>query len=224
MGRLITNCRQSRTSLKPLKEAMEQSNPDPQSEWPEWADNVVSTKSIAFSPCGQLTRQGMSIKHKHEPAEVALCKRLSSQAAKIMKGILVRMSDEGEHKFLPFYVCGSVGDKVLENITEKSIREVLAGTFHPTVDIKIDKMNTKGKWWNRVTAQDQRDHNEPALRAWTALVEWLHTQKELHGAVFVSVGLKSCAKPGFGSSFPQLALAITRKGSVVGLCTCLTWT
>lgn len=97
MGRLVTNCRQSRTSLKPLKEAMEQANPDPQSKWPEWADNVVSTKTIAFSPCGRLTRQGASIKHKHEPAEVALCKRLSLQAAKIMKGLPVGMGDERRH-------------------------------------------------------------------------------------------------------------------------------
>lgn len=221
---VITNCRASEKMLKPIKEAMAQRNPDPDGEWPEWADNVISVKALAYSPCGRMTRQGTPIEHKHAANELALCQRLSSQAARIMKGIPVGMSDEGDHKFLPFYICGTVGANVPKKITEKYVRSVFGETIHPKIDITIDAMKTRGKWWDRFIRQDQTDHNEKGLHARYALVEWFHTNKDLHGAAFVSTGLKGYAKPGFGSRFPQLSLAITEKGSLVGLCVCLTWT
>ena len=224
MGRLVTNSRLSQIPLKPIKEAMEQSNPDPQSEWPEWADNVISTKTITYAPCGRITREGTRIEHKHEAHELAMCKRLSLQAAKIMKGIPVGMGDEGDHEFMPFYICGTMGVKAPGKITEKYLRSVFGGTIHPKIDITLNAIKMKGKWWDRFTSQDRTNHNENGLRARKALVEWFHANKDLHSPAFVSTGLKGYAKPGYGSSFPQLALALTRKGSVLGLCVCLNWT
>jgi hypothetical protein len=210
--------------LKPLKEAMAQWNPDPDSEWPEWADNIISVRALAYSPCGMMTRQGTSIEHKHAANELAMCQRLSSQAAKIMKGIPVTMSDEGDNEFVPFYICGTVGAKVPEKITEKYLRSAFGGIIHPRIDITIYAMKARGEWWDRFTSQDRTDHYEKGLRARKALVDWFHASKDLHSPTFVSMGLKGYAEPGFGSMFPQLSLAITKKGSLVGLCVCLAWT
>ncbi len=123
--KLITNCRVSKERLEPIKVAMGWEAPNPQNEWP---DNVISTMAIAYS-CGMIARQGTTIKHEHAATELALCERLSSQAATIMKGILVGMGDENDHEFLAFYMCGTEGIKGPESITKEYIRAVFGDTI-----------------------------------------------------------------------------------------------
>lgn len=184
----------------------DQSDPDE-----EWTDNVISKQAIAYS-CGAICRVGTTLEHNHSPAELALCQHLAHQVAQIMAEVKVA-GDEGEHPFLPFYVTANQGAAIPEQITEAVIRLAFGGTIHPEVQIPIEPLDEQGDWWGSVVSDGETNWN---LAPWQAMIEWFHSQEELHSPVFVAIGDSDLVNT--GSTFPRLMLALTKSGSLIGLC------
>jgi hypothetical protein len=191
----------------------------------EWPGNYISTQTIAYS-CGILARAGETVVHAHDADELALCRRRAEEAAKIMADTYLGMSDESDHQFAPFFIAANVGDKVPRKLTEPRVRAVFRGTIWPKCQIDIEPLKEEGEWWRRASGQPLADNDEKALGAWRAMVAWFASQKDLHGASFVSINDRGESGRGEPIScvFPRMALALTKKGSLVGLFGCVVWT
>jgi hypothetical protein len=50
------------------------------------------------------------------------------------------------------------------------------------------------------------------------VLEWFRAQDALHGGAFMLVGENPLSRTNFGCVFPRLILAITKAGSLVGVC------
>jgi hypothetical protein len=192
-----------------------QDDQDPDSEWP-W--NVLSTKAVAYS-CGAIARQGAEFEHCHQPEELALCRRLSGEAARIMAGIDVGMGNEGSCAFRPFFVAANIGHKAPREVTEADLRRAFGGTIYPPTHIVIEPLRERGRWWASVLDWygDNEDPEED-LRPWRELIRWFHSCADLLAPSFVLIGDRP-RKPEDeqpGCVFPRLALGITPAGSLVG--------
>jgi hypothetical protein len=218
---VVRNCKIDDKRLEPLKECM--------NNWGtgegEWITNYLSVKTVAYS-CGAIARAGEAIKHDHEAAELALCKRLSKEAARIMTGTYLCMSDESDHQFAPFFVTANAGDKVPRKLNEKHVRAAFGGTIWPECQITIEPLKEKGPWWKAASGQPIADGNKEALNAWRSMIAWFGSQEELHGACFVSIDEPKGDRfrEAIGCIFPRLVLAITEQGSLVGLFGCVVHT
>ncbi|HEY7152790.1 MAG TPA: hypothetical protein VH575_02425 [Gemmataceae bacterium] len=232
---MVHNCKIDDKRLEPLKECM--------NNWGtgagEWITNYLSVKTVAYS-CGAIARAGEAIKHDHDPAELALCKRLSKEAAKIMAGTYLKMGDESDHEFAPFFVTANAGDKVPRKLNEKRVRAAFGGTIWPECQITIEPLKEKGPWWKAASGQplqniaDAKDcddeegveEGERSLAAWRSMIAWFNSQEELHGACFVSIDEPKGDRfrEAIGCIFPRLVLAITKQGSLVGLFGCVVHT
>ncbi len=214
---MIRNCQVSAERLAPLRECMvDSSGANKPGEWP---GNFFSTQTVAYS-CGILARAGETIVHAHDPAELALCQRLANEAARIMAGTYLGMADESDHQFSPFFITANVGAPVPPHMTESAVRTAFRGIIWPQAQLEIDPLKQAGKWWQRASGQPLADNNLQALKAWRGLLAWFAAQPELHAASFVGMserGASSCI-------FPQMALAFTSNGSLVGLFGCVVWT
>jgi hypothetical protein len=218
---VIRNCKRDAKRLEPLKECMNNWGTDPG----EWVTNYLSTKTVAFS-CGVIARDGDAVTHDHDPEELALCKRLAREAAALMAGTFLCMGDESDHEFAPFFVTANAGAKVPRKLTDKHVRAAFGGTLWPECQITIEPLKARGKWWKSATAQATVDGNEKALGAWRRMVDWFAGQKELHGASFVKIEepIRKGWHPALSCIFPRMVLAITEKGSLVGLYGCVVHT
>ena len=212
---MVRNCKIDDKRLEPLKECFAGEGPD------EWPDNYLSCKTVVYS-CGRIARAGEATKHDHDPAELALCKRLSQEAADIMAGTYLGMSDEGNHEFDPFFVTANAGDKVPQKLTDKHVRAAFGRTIWPGCRITLEPLKEEGEWWQNASAQDIENGNDRALQAWRSLIAWFGSQAALHGACFVSID--DLSREPIGVIFPRLVLAATKQGSLVGLFSCVVWT
>jgi hypothetical protein len=216
----VQNCKIDPKRVAPLKECMENYGVgDADAEWPH---NAISRKTVAYS-CGALGRTGDRIEHNHDPAELELCRRLSSEVAKVMKGTEVGMGSEDSAPFEPFFVAANVDTQAPKKITEPLIREVFRGVIYPPATIWVEPLREKGKWWSQVRYDCscyKGEEKESYLKPWRAMIKWFHDQEKLHSAAFVMIGddpLDNEFKNA-GCVFPRLALGLTEAGSVVGIC------
>ena len=214
---VIRDCMVDDQRLQPLKECLPLPGTgiDDNDEWP---NNTLSHKTVV-STCGRIGRRDEVIEHAHDPAELALCKRLADEAAAIMAGTYVGMSDESDHKFVPFFITANVGDKVPETLTEAELRAGFGGTIRPNCPVVIEPLKEEGEWWRLASAD---------ANPWRALMAWFGSHPELHGACFVSINEPRDLpyRPDVLSVviFPRMVLAITKQGSLVGLFGCVVWT
>src|SRR5579862_8265655 len=179
---MIRNCQISAERLAPLQECIRDSSGDNRPG--DWPGNYFSTQTVAYS-CGILARSGEAVVHDHDPKELALCKRLAEEAAKIMANTWLGMSDESDHKFAPFFITANKGDAVPKTLTEEHMRTAFRGVIWPKVQLDIEPLNEQGEWWKSASAQPTADDDTASLAAWRAMMAWFASQPELHAASFV---------------------------------------
>jgi hypothetical protein len=190
----------------------------------EWPWNVLSARAVAYR-CGAIAREGDPVAHEHDPDEFARCQQLAAAAAAATGGLGAGMGTAADDTvYQPFYVVTNVGVKVPARITERLIRWAFGRTIYPRARIWVEPLAESGEWWDQVLA-DCGD-NDDALGRWRAMIRWFHAQSELRAPSFVMIGEDPLdgddppddeAENG-GCVFPRLSLALTKAGSVVGIC------
>lgn len=171
----------------------------------EWPHNDLSPEIVRYG-CGRIAREGQVIEHNHDAAELARCRTLATEAENLLKP-LVPPHDAGG-PYLAFFSTANVGDSVPTAFTEGFIRnDLFRGTISPEVGIRIGPLTAEAIWYA----------GEPNV---TAFVDWIRAQPGLHGHAFISIGLNEDTG---GACHPRLALALTDKGSVVGVCGYVIW-
>jgi hypothetical protein len=192
----------------------------------EWANNLISARAVALS-CGALDRSGEAAGHEHDPAEMDLCRRLATEAARVMDNVNVGMGSESGDPFLSYFVVAPLGGPVHRAIDEEWIRRVFGGAIHPDAPIVIEPLEEAGEWWRqvRVDSVDNEDceedeeiraEGEETLERWRAMIRWFRSRDGLRGAAFVMIGETREGAPGCVQL--RMALGITASGSLVGLC------
>ncbi len=202
---------------------------DPAPPDQEWANRSISQRTVAYS-CGAIGRQGDHIEHDHDPEELARCRRLSAEAAKVMEGVVVGMGSSGlDDYFAPFHVVACRGKaNAPRKLDEEAIRRAFGGTIYPGVEILVEPLEERGEWWTLVreylvdnddALEDDEclEEGEKELGRWREMVRWFRETKELHGASFVMMRAAVRRRDWTCCDFPYLALGITRAGSLVGI-------
>jgi hypothetical protein len=217
---VVSDCKVDDRLLEPFKECMPLPGTDPTED--EWPNNLVSSRAVVYS-CGRLGRAGEAIKHAHDRDELALCQRLAQEVAAPWKGSLFVFSDEGSHTFSPFFATANVGDDVSSKVSEEHVRRAFGGTLRPDCLFLIEPLVEAGNWWDLAAGGEE---GRPLLPLWRSTIAWFN-QAGLHGASFVQINT------GYGGTWtggvpatilPRLALALTERGSLVGLYSCVVWT
>jgi hypothetical protein len=224
------NCKLDPTRLGALAECL--TGCDFQNRGGEWPGHFLSTRTVAYS-CGILARDGDAVVHAHPAQEVPRCRRLANQAAKIMQGVYIRWGDESDHRLSPFWITANVGDSVPKHLTEKVYSTAMRGTVYPGAILTVEPFKESSSWFTRVTQLDLDYWGGPEVdpdcvaketaRAdqWRRLFHWFRSHPDLHSPVYI--GFKPNNEE-FASVYPQLFLALTASGSLVGLATCVVWT
>ena len=223
------DCSLQPSRLEPFRSCMtdfRRPNPRPH----EWANVSISPKVIAYS-CGAIARQGDAVEHEHDPDELALCHLLSTEAARLMKGVCVGMGSSGEDYFAPFFVAANRGVPVEAVVTEAVVRQAFGGALYPESDMEVvvEPLVMKGEWWTLVreylvdnddalTDPDAMADGRRQLRKWTKMVEWFD-RSGLRGCRFVMMRARYFPTTGewLCIYFPYLAVGLTDAGSLVGI-------
>ena len=195
-------CETTTAMLAPLLECMETYGVDGNGEW---SHNDISTRTVRYT-CGNMAREGEAIPHDHDPAELERCRALAAEGHRLLSPIELPHDSGGP--YLAFFSTANIGDPVPEMFTEEFVRtRLFRGSINPEVDIRVEPLTAGAVW----------DGNDPAA---AAFVDWLRAQPGLHGFAFVSIGLSEDVG---GACHPRLAVALTEKGSVVGVCGYVVW-
>lgn len=201
-GNVPADCETTNDMLAPLLPCMETYGVGDDDEWPH---NDLSTKLVRYT-CGNIAREGEEIPHDHDPAEVERVRTLAAEAEKQLAE-LDPPHDQGG-PYLAFFTAANKGEPVPEVITPEFVRDRLfRGTAHPEGDIRVEPLTGERVWYY------------DGAKA-TAFVDWFRAQPGLHGFAYVSVGLSEDIG---GACHPRLAVALTDKGSVVGVCGYVVW-
>lgn len=217
---IIRDCQPDEHLLEPFKECMTAPGIEPGED--EWPMNLLSHRAVVYS-CGRLGRAGEVIEHAHDAEELALCRRLAYEAAAPWQGQWLAFSDEGSHRFSPFYATALVGDQVPAQVSEEQVLAAFGGALRAGCRIVIEPLVEAGDWY-RLSGGEE---GSPLLALWRATIAWFN-QPGLHGASFVRIdnpppdttwssGMQPC-------TFPILVLASTDRGSLVGMYSCVIWT
>lgn len=207
--------------LAPLLEAMETYAVEGDGEWPH---NDLSTKTERYT-CGNIAREGETIPHDHDAAEVERCRALAAEAERLLSPIDPPHDCGGP--YLALFSTANKDEPVPEVFTEAFVRERLfRGAINPECGIRIEPLTAGALGAGDQTMDDDdgvegdgRPRVKPTEAA-AAFVDWLRAQPGLHGFAFVSIGL---SEDEGGSTHPRLAVALTDKGSVVGVCGYVVW-
>lgn len=222
MKGLIRDCPLDPARLDPLRECM--ATYGQERAGTEWRWNVLSTRTVAYR-CGAIAREGDPVAHAHDPDEFARCQQIAAAAAAATGGLGAGMGTAADDMmYQPFYVVANVGVKVPGRITERLIRRAFGGTIYPPAQTRVEPLAERGEWWGQVLADC--GGNDGALDRWRAMIRWFRAQPELRAPSFVMIGedpLDGGApadeeSENGGCVFPRLALALTKAGSVVGIC------
>ena len=154
------------------------------------------------------------------------CQRLAGEAAQIMKGVYIGLSDEGDHTLDPFYIPVNHGDSVRRQLTEQVFRTVMRGTIYPHAVLTIEPLTQSGSWWKTVSKISSDSPNDPdeqkRVRQWGQLFDWFQGQKELHSPGYI--GFEESQDGSFATVYPKFFVGLTASGSLAGLVTCVVWT
>jgi hypothetical protein len=214
-------------ALEPCMNTYGSGNP----ELYEWPNNVLSTKTVVFED-GSITRGGTASTRNVDPSELARCKALSAELHKLVSTVHVGMKSEGDDGWKPFFQAAAIGAPVPKTLDEAAVRSIFGGTIMPLDRIVVEPLQEAGSWWKDL----QSSEDEATDAAWRKLMAFVAANRALHGAVFVQIGFYEYGETidfegeppdGYemrGSCLPRLALAITDKGSVVGVFGHVVWT
>jgi hypothetical protein len=221
----VRNCKPDPQRLAVLAECL--TGCDFQGTGGEWPGHFFSTRTVAYS-CGVLARKGDAVVHAHDADELKRCRRLAREAAALVEGVHIRMSDEGDHTLSPFWIPAMVGDKVPKKLTEEVFRAALRGTLYPGAVLKVEPFRRTSDWWKRVgtlhpdyhIVRDQMPGEPERVAKWKRLFQWFRTNPELHAAAYI--GFQEL-DPAFTSVYPKFFLGLTGAGSLAGLVTFVVW-
>jgi hypothetical protein len=192
----------------------------------EWPNNIISRRAVVYND-GTIARRGEGVSHTVDAAELALCKRLSDEAAQVMAGISVGMGSESDDVFRNFFIVGPPGSKKPSVIDEALISERFGGTLFPPVTITVEPFAENTIWWEEV-ALDGEESAPSYFTPWQAMSAWFKHQPAFITTAFVRVGdsqaLHRLPEESWprgtvmtGSVLPRLALGLTHNGSLAGL-------
>lgn len=214
-------CESTNAMLAPLLPCMETYGADEGGEWPH---NDLSTRIVRFA-CGNIAREGEEIPHDHDPTEAERCRSLAAEGERLLKPIDPPHDCGGP--YLAFFSTANKGELVPEAFTEGFVRDRLfRGTINLECGIRIAPLTAgalAGGDPDEDEDEDEEGDDPPRVKpteAAAAFVDWLRAQPGLHGWAFVSVGL---SEDEGGASHPRLAVALTDRGSVVGVCGYVVW-
>jgi hypothetical protein len=217
---LIQDCQPDPKRLGVLAECL---NGDPSEG--EWPMQYLSTKTVAYS-CGILARQQDKVVHAHDSEELQRCQRLAGEAAQIMQGIWIGLSDEGDHTLDPFYIPANSGDPVRADLTDQVFRTAMRGTIYPKAVLTVEPLARSSPWFQRVSKISPDSINDPTeqkrVAQWGRLLDWFQAQQELHSLAYI--GFEESGNDGYAAVFPRFFIGLTAAGSLVGLATCVVWT
>jgi hypothetical protein len=194
----------------------------------EWPNNILSRKSIVYGD-GTIARRGDELSFSVDPEELDCCKQLSDSLATVMHGVCVGMGSESEDCFQPFSMVASTSATAPTNIDSELIREKFGGTIFPPATIVVEALQDSGSWWDAVVADAEdllEDQHEEYLAPWNKMIEWFKERPSLQSPVFVQIGdsdeLQDLDELPEGTELvpgvlPRLVLALTPKGSLIGL-------
>lgn len=74
----------------------------------EWPNNIISRRAVVYND-GTIAREGDTVTHEIDDTELALCRRMSEEAALLMGGVDVGMGSEASDRFNGFYVAAPAG-------------------------------------------------------------------------------------------------------------------
>jgi hypothetical protein len=215
--------------LEPFRECMTDFR-KPQPRPHEWANVSISPKAVAYS-CGMIARQGDPVDHNHDPDDLTTCRRISTEAARLMEGICIGMCSTGSDYFHPFFSPASLGAPVPAEVDEVVIRRAFGGALYPgpEMEIVVEPLEMRGEWWTRIreylvdnddalTDREAMADGRRELRRWAKMVEWFG-QSGLHGCRFVMTRARHSPPEGdwFCIHFPYLAVGLTDAGSLAGI-------
>lgn len=231
----IRDCVVDSARLAPLRECMGfhdlKENVDPPAD--EWKHGLLHPDTVAFS-CGQLMLSGGLQEHNHDPNELRLCCQLAEEAAQIISGTDVNLS-ESSSTFEPFYITANRGAEVPLELTPEFIQLVFCGIIYPQAEVVVQPFQEGNLAWDhfvvvtdpteelKYTAPDDVEEfweeRRQRVGAWQRLFDWFESREELHGSAYVMIGVdEPPSDTNRACVFPRLFLAITRSGSLVGIC------
>jgi hypothetical protein len=236
-GHIVRDCRIDPDRLLPIEFATVDC--DPRQPDREWSGSTLSSRTVAYS-CGALCRAGDTLEHRHDPAELELCRRLAAEAARIMEGIEIGLGDESGGAFFPFFVTANVGAPAPPVANEEVIRAAFGGTIYPRAVVQAEPLD-EGRGFSGAYLKVFRDHAardedgslyacpsedpEKELEHWRALIRWFLDSRELHGASFVMIGETPLNREDRGDNkgciHPRLVVGLTEGGSLVGIAGCV---
>ena len=207
-----------------LKECTE--NYDVGTEKAEWPNNIVSRKAVLYAS-GVIARKGTKVRHAVESGELALCKKLAAEAARLMAGVEVGMGSESSDAFRGFFIAANVDDPVPKAITEELIRDRFGGTIFPLATITVEPLKEAGKWWSEVKF-DGSESGAAYFRPWRKMIQWFGKRPEFKRSAFIRIGDRQALwtiprekyPPGTeltGCVLPRMAVGLTAAGSLAGL-------
>jgi hypothetical protein len=202
----------------------------------EWNHACIHPDTVAYS-CGRLFRSGRPNEHDHDPDEITRCGALASQAAELIEGVSINLS-ESESIPVAFFITANRNDPVRERLTPDVIRDFFNGTIYPEARVVVDALGEGGVGWEAFAVSDEPEEDLPAhireelaplmemdrrnreerARRWRALMSWFEAQEEITAGAFVLVGHGMLGESNFGCVFPRLVVGLTRAGSLVGVC------
>ncbi len=192
----------------------------------EWPNNILSRRTIVYGS-GAIARRGDTIHHAVEPEELAICRRLSSEAAELMRGVEIGMGSASSDEFRPFYIAANFDEPIPHGITPEMIREKFRGTIFPLATITVEPLAERGRWWAAVES-DGSECGAEYFRPWREMIHWFAQRSEFIDRVFVRIGdqelLGDLPREQLpvgteltGCVLPRLALGLTKRGSLAGL-------
>ncbi|MEO1350744.1 MAG: hypothetical protein AAFW84_18365 [Cyanobacteria bacterium J06635_15] len=242
----VQNCQRDDLPLMGLKECMEtygvseapKGKVDPNDPHQEWTNNCLSTRTVAYT-CGRLCRDGDTVVHNHDPAEIDRCQQIALEAAGLMDGIEVGMGTEASDVFFyPFFVTANLDQPIATDLTESVIRSAFGGTIYPPAKILISPLVEKGRWWELLdedyegypealvtgdtetleefNPDEQAEFNE-GVQVWQSLINWFNQHDDLRSVSLVEIGDGMLSNYNLGCVFPRLIVGLTKAGSLAGL-------
>lgn len=188
----------------------------------EWPNNMFSRRLVVYRT-GHIARQNEPVHIDVVPEELATCQRIASELKSAVGDRDCGLGSESHDELQPFFFCINRDEPVPDTITPDLIRAKFNGTILPPVTITVEPLDETSSWWQTLQEYNQEFEN------WRMLMPLFADHPGLHGAVFVEIGeyghLMQLADDGelpdgaeiSPSCLPRLFLALTAKGSIVGL-------
>jgi hypothetical protein len=193
----------------------------------EWPNNVISRYAVVYRD-GTIALRDDAVSYAVDTDELALCEKLSGEAAETMNGVTIGMGSESDDAFKGFFIAAPAGSRPPSRIDEPLIRSRFGGTLFPPVTITVEPFSEDAPWWKEdILFHGEEDIEPEELIPWRSMNRWFNSQSAFVDRAFVRIGddeLYDTDEDSWpkgteltGSVLPRLALGLTHNGSLVGL-------